>query len=235
VLAMLGAFFFVKKFFEWLTRPVMRGLQDAGFKEKLTVIGVTESFWVFMKLAIVLGLLVASPLVFWELWKFVAPGLYKKEKKLALMVTCATAGCFVGGAAFAYYVLARPATYYMMTLLKVDGMEIVPELTIEHVGNFLMMTLAGTGVGFELPVVLTILGWMGIVTARGLWKFDKYALVLSVVAGGVLTPSGDPFTQVLLAGPLFILYNLSIIAVHFIEKARKKEMDDDVADPEMET
>ena len=85
-----------------------------------------------------------------------------------------------------------------------------------------MMTLAGCGVAFELPVVLVLLGALGIISARGLWKFSKYALILSAVAGAVLTPSTDVFTQVLLAGPLYVLYNISILLVWLIERARRK-------------
>lgn len=220
--SMIAAFFFVQNFFEWLTRPVRAGLRQVGLKEDLHVIGLTEPFWVFMKLAIVAGLIIASPFVFWELWKFVAPGLYKKEKKIAGLLTGATAACFFGGAVFGYAVLAEPATYYMMRLLKVPGMEIQQQLTMELVANFLMLTLAGCGAAFELPVVVSVLGWMGIVSAKGLLKFTKYALVLSAVAGAVLTPSTDPFTQILLAGPLFGLYQISIGIVWLIERARKK-------------
>lgn len=224
--AMVASFFFVQRFFQVLTRPVMQGLKRAGLQEELQVIGLTEPFWVLMKLAIVAGLMIAAPFVTWELWKFIAPGLYKKEKKIAGLITAATAGCFIGGALFGYYVLVEPATYYMMNLLEIPNMVIKQGLTMELVANFLMMMLAGTGVAFELPVVISVLGWVGIVSARSLLKFNKYALVMSVVAGAVLTPSTDPFTQMLLAGPLFVLYELSIVIVWLMERARKRRDDD---------
>jgi sec-independent protein translocase protein TatC len=96
-----------------------------------------------------------------------------------------------------------------------------------------MLTLAGCGAAFELPVVLVLLGALGIVSARALWKFNKYALILAAVLGAVLTPSTDPFTQLLLAGPLYFLYNISILFVWLIERARKRRDaaagDDDAA------
>jgi sec-independent protein translocase protein TatC len=95
-------------------------------------------------------------------------------------------------------------------------------LMMDEVANFQMMTLAGCGLAFELPVVLSILGWMGILSSRGLLKFNKYAIVLAFVVGAVLTPSTDPFTQTLLAVPIFVLYNLSILVVWLIERARRK-------------
>jgi sec-independent protein translocase protein TatC len=85
--------------------------------------------------------------------------------------------------------------------------------------------LLGSGAAFELPVVLSVLGWMGLITARGLWRFNKYALILSAVVGGVLTPGPDVLSQLLMAGPLFGLFNLSIILVWLIERARRKKLE----------
>jgi sec-independent protein translocase protein TatC len=237
--SMVVSFFFVQRFFELLTRPVRSGMIRAGFDHTLNVKGVTEPFWVYMKLAIIAGLIIASPFVVWELWKFIAPGLYKKEKRVAGLVSGATALCFIGGAFFGYAILCEPAAYYMMGLLKVEGhtgpvpFETKPLLMMEDVANFLMLMLAGCGAAFELPVVVALLGWMGVITTRGLWKFNKYALVLATVLGAVLTPSADPFTQLLLAGPLFLLYQFSIGVVWLIERARKrkeKELEDQYGD-----
>jgi sec-independent protein translocase protein TatC len=228
VVAMIGSFYFVAKFFRILTVPVVKGLTRAGFEPNLHVMKVTEPFWVYMKLAIIAGILIASPFVFWELWKFIAPGLYKKEKKLAGVVTGATALCFIGGTVFGYFVLCEPAAYYMMSLLhdekaKAGEMILKPVLMMDEVADFLMMTLAGCGAAFELPVVVAVLGALGIVSTRSLWKFNKYALVLATVLGAVLTPSTDPFTQMLLAGPLFLLYEVSIAVVWIIERGRKRD------------
>lgn len=243
LVAMIASFYFVAKFFEILTLPVRKGLVKAGFTPEFHVMKVTEIFWVYMKLAIIAGLLIASPFVFWELWKFIAPGLYKKEKKLAGVVTFSTAGCFIAGTLFGYFVLCEPAAYYMMSLLHdekvkqaadsaraagVDPLKMIlkPVLMMDEVADFLMMTLAGCGAAFELPVIVAVLGALGIVSTKALWKFNKYALVLATVLGAVLTPSTDPFTQMLLAGPLFLLYEVSILVVWVIERARKRKDDE---------
>lgn len=226
VVAMILGFFFVNRFFELLTRPVVQGMKDAGVEPVFNVRSMTEGFWVMMKVSIVLGLIVAGPFVFWEVWKFVAPGLYKKEKRLALAVTGATGVCFAGGAIFGWAVLARSATFYLTKLaieFSTGPLKIEPEYMLEETTNFLVLLLAGCGAAFEVPVVLVVLGWTGIVSARGLWKFNKYALVLAAVVGAVLTPSPDPFNQLLLAGPLYALYNISIVFVLLIERARKKQ------------
>jgi sec-independent protein translocase protein TatC len=231
-LAFLGAtilsFVFVREFFEVLVTPTVEGIKAAGQKVvKFQATTPTEGFWVMMKLAVLGGVIVAAPLVFWELWKFVAPGLYRKEKKIALLVTASTGLCFAGGAVFGYYVLSKPAAYFLTQMLtdfapSGAAYEVVPEYRIGDLADFLMLTLAGCGAAFELPVVLVLLGALSIVSARSLWKFNKYALILSAVAGAILTPSTDVFTQLLLAGPLYALYNISIIFVWLIERGRKK-------------
>ena len=226
VLAMIGSFVLVQRYFDWLTRPVRKGMKDAGHDVNFYAKSLTEPFWVYMKLALIGGLIVAGPFVFWELWRFVAPGLYKKERRLTMLITGATAGCFAGGAVFAYFVLCKPAAYFLTKLLtgfQGDAhFHLAPMIMMDEVANFQMMTLAGCGLAFELPVVLSIMGWIGLVSSRGMFRFNRYAIVLAVFLGGVLTPSTDPFTQCLLAAPIFLLYNLSILVVWMIERARRK-------------
>jgi sec-independent protein translocase protein TatC len=226
LLSMIASFIFVQHYFDWLTRPVRRGLRDAGHEMNFYAKSLTEPFWVYMKLAIVGGLLVSAPFIFWELWRFVAPGLYRRERRLGLLISLATAVCFLGGAAFSYAFMCEPAAYYLTKLCTTFAGDLPFKLDtlimMDEVANFQMMTMAGCGVAFELPVVLSILGWIGILSARGLLKFNKYAIVLAFVVGAVLTPSTDPFTQTLLALPIFALYNLSILVVWLIERSRRK-------------
>jgi sec-independent protein translocase protein TatC len=231
LLAMIGSFILVERYFDWLTRPVRKGMRaalpkEAGDSLNFYAKSLTEPFWVYMKLAIIGGLIVAGPFVFWELWKFVAPGLYRRERRLAILITGATAGCFAGGAVFAYFVLCEPAAYFLTKLLtSFQGdthFHLAPMIMMDEVANFQMLTLAGCGLAFELPVVLSIMGWIGLISSRGMFKFNRYAVVLAVFLGGVLTPSTDPFTQCLLATPIFLLYNLSILVVWLIERARRK-------------
>jgi sec-independent protein translocase protein TatC len=226
LVATIASFIFVEHYFDWLTRPVRLGLRDAGHEMNFYARSLTEPFWVYMKLALVGGLLISAPIVFWELWRFVAPGLYRKERRIGAIISGSTAVCFAGGAVFAYALLCKPAAYFLTKLCKTFAgdlpFKLDTMLMMEDVANFQMMTLAGTGLAFELPVVLSILGWVGIVSSRGLLKFDKYAVVLAFVVGAVVTPSGDPFTQTLLALPIFALYNLSILVVWLLERAQRK-------------
>lgn len=229
LVAVIGSFFLVKKYFEFLTRPA-RDAWQAVLKDRVPVFhfaSPTEPFWVYTKLALIGALLVASPFVLWELWKFVAPGLYKRERRLVMAVTGATAMCFIGGGLFGYLVLCTPALSYMFSFAEtMSGFEIQPTIMMDHLVGFMLAMLLGTGIAFELPVVLAVLGWIGLVSAGTLWRFNKYALILSALLGGVLTPGPDILSQLLMAGPLFCLYNISIVVVWLIERARKKALAD---------
>jgi sec-independent protein translocase protein TatC len=232
LVAVIGSFFAVKHYFDYLTRPARLAWMAAlpGQEPVFRFASPTEPFWVYTKLAMYGALLVASPFIFWELWKFIAPGLYKKEKRMALVVTCATAVCFLGGALFGYRVLSTPALTYMLSFAEAFPgslhFKIEPAVMMDDMVGFMLAMLLGTGVAFELPVVLAVMGWLGLITAKGLWRFNKYALVLSTVVGGVLTPGPDVLSQVLMAGPLFGLYNVSILLVWIIERGRRKTLEE---------
>jgi sec-independent protein translocase protein TatC len=232
LVAVLGSFFVVKHYFDFLTRPARAAWLIAlnGQEPVFRFASPTEPFWVYTKLAMYGALLVASPFIFWELWKFVAPGLYKKEKRMTLAVTLATAFCFLGGAVFGYQVLSKPALTYMLSFAEIFPgnlhFKIEPAVMMDEVVGFMLAMLLGTGIAFELPVVLAVMGWLGIIKARSLWRFNKYALVLSAVVGGILTPGPDVLSQVLMAGPLFALYNLSIVIVWLIERGRRRRLEE---------
>jgi sec-independent protein translocase protein TatC len=228
--AVIVSFIFVKQYFDVLTRPARAAWVTAlqGQEPVFRFASPTEPFWVYTKLAMYGALLVASPFIFWELWRFVAPGLYRKEKKMALTVTVATAACFIGGALFGYWVLCKPALTYMLSFAEIFPgdlhFKIEPAVMMDEVVGFMLAMLVGTGLAFELPVLLAVLGWLGLVTAKGLWKFNKYALILAFVVGGVLTPGPDVLSQVLMATPLFGLFNVSILVVWLIERAARKRL-----------
>lgn len=232
VVAGLTASFFAWDFFWFLARPVLRALTYLGQEPIFIKTEPAEGFWVQFKLALILGIAAALPLVCWELWKFVAPGLYRREKKLALALTAATVACFLGGAVFGYTLLSHTAHLFLLeagvpAAGAADGGPMIRNmLTIRAVADFQITMLLGAGVAFELPVVIAVLGWLGLVSARSLWHFNRYALVLSAAAGAILTPGTDITSQLLLAGPLYALYNLSIGLVWLIERrSQRAELD----------
>jgi sec-independent protein translocase protein TatC len=235
--AALAASFFAYDFFQFLARPVSQALRALGQPATIVKLTPAEGFWVQVKLSLVLGIAVALPLIFWEMWKFVAPGLYRREKSLALAVTGATVVCFLGGAIFGYALLSKTTHLFLLgsgVQVPVAGaapaaetLTIVNMLTMESVANFQIMMLLGCGMAFELPVLLSLLGWLGLISARGMWRFNRYALVLAALGGAILTPGSDAYSQLMLAVPLYALYNLSIAVVWAIERRRKTAPDAD--------
>ena len=148
---------------------------------------------------------------------------------MALVVTFFTAICFIGGALFGYGVLCKPALSYMLSFAEVFPagtlhFKIEPAVMMDEVVGFMLAMMIGTGVAFELPVILAVMGWLGLVTAKGLWRFNKYALVLAFIVGGVLTPGPDVLSQVLMSTPLFGLFNVSILVVWLIERGARKRL-----------
>src|SRR3954464_11049454 len=168
LVAVCGSFYFVKTYFVVLTLPAREAWMTAlnGQEPVFRFASPTAPFWVYTKLAMYGALLVASPFVFWELWRFVAPGLYRKEKRMALVVTGATAICFLGGALFGYLVLSTPALTYMLSFAEIFPgnlhFKIEPAVMMDEVVGFMLAMLLGTGVAFELPVVLAVMGWLGL-------------------------------------------------------------------------
>jgi sec-independent protein translocase protein TatC len=228
LVVMLGSFFFVKKYFWILTLPARNAWTVAlnGTTPTFHFKDPTEPFWVYTKLAMYTALLVSSPFIFWELWKFIAPGLYRKEKRMALTITVASAVCFIAGALFGYFVLSTPALTYLLSFAESMGdFTIQPTIMMDEVVGFMAAMLLGVGIAFELPVVMAVLGWLGIVKAKMLWKFNRYALILCAVVGGVLTPGPDVLSQMLMAGPLFGLYNISILIVWMIERGARERLE----------
>ena len=172
LLAVIGSFFVVETVLRLPDATGARGVDGRapGQEPVFRFASPTEPFWVYTKLAMYGALLVASPFIFWELWKFIAPGLYKKEKRMALVVTVATAICFLGGALFGYRCCRTPALTYMLSFAEIFPgnlhFKIEPAVMMDEVVGFMLAMLLGTGVAFELPVVLAVMGWLGLIKAK---------------------------------------------------------------------
>ena len=156
------------------------------------------------------GILLASPVIFWQIWAFIAPGLYRHEKRVVLPFSLLSSICFLGGAAFGYYVVFPPAFRFLMGYTT-DFLSALPTVT-EYFSLSLRLLIA-FGVIFELPVFMVLLAKLGIVDQPFLSKNRKYAFLLSFIIAAILTPTPDVVNQLLMAVPLVILYEVSIVAV----------------------
>ncbi|MCI5150524.1 MAG: twin-arginine translocase subunit TatC [Candidatus Electrothrix sp. MAN1_4] len=165
-----------------------------------------------MKLALVAGILLASPVIFHQIWRFIAPGLYQHEKKMLLPFSAISTCCFLGGAAFGYFVVFPPAFRF---LLSYSSEFLDPMPGVSEYFSLALRLLLAFGVIFELPVFMVFLAKLGIVDAPFLSKNRKYAFLLAFIIAAIVTPTPDVVNQLLMAGPLVVLYEISIIAVRF--------------------
>jgi sec-independent protein translocase protein TatC len=170
--------------------------------------GVTEAFFTKLKVSLIAGVFVASPIIFYQAWQFVAPGLYRAEKRVALPFAIAASFFFVMGAAFCYW-LVFPVAYEFF-LDEFTSIGVAPQIRISEYLSFTARMLLGFGVTFELPVVTFFLAKVGLVTHRTLISYGRYAIVAIFIVAAVLTPGPDVASQMMMATPLLILYAISI-------------------------
>jgi sec-independent protein translocase protein TatC len=217
-----GAFFFKEQLFEILVKPLVQVL---GEGDKLIYTGLPEAFFTYLKVSLLAGIMVASPVLLYEFWMFVAPGLYRKEKKILFPVILLSTFFFVGGALFGYFVVFP---WGFKFLLGFATENIRPMPAMKEYMSFATKLLLAFGLVFELPLVLTAMARMGLVSVAFLKKNRKYALLLFFVGAAVLTPP-DVVTQVMMALPLMVLYEISIIGARIFGRKPLGDVDEAAA------
>ncbi len=213
------SFAFIQRIFEFIMLPLQRMLPDGG---KLLYTEPTEAFVLYLKIALLAGLVVAAPFITWQVWLFVAPALYAKEKRFAIpFILLSTAG-FVAGAAFSHY-LVFPLMWKFLASFATDYMLFLPK--IDPVFSLYTKMLLAMGLVFEMPALVFFLAKMGVVTARFMVKQLKFAVLVMFVVSAVITPSGDMLTQTLVAVPMVGLYLISIVIAWMFGKRREPSTD----------
>ena len=211
IIGFLISYGFKEKLFAILTRPLMQ-VMDAG--ETLIFTGIPEAFFTFLKVSLLSGLLLAIPVIMFEFWMFVAPGLYKNERKLMLPIVIISSFFFVGGALFGYFIVFP---YGFQFLLGFATETLRPFPSMKEYLSFSAKLLLAFGFVFELPIVITFLARIGLVTVDFLKKNRKYAILLFFVGSAILTPP-DVVTQIMMSIPLMILYEISIFGARIFGK-----------------
>ena len=203
---------FSQKIVDYLARPV----RATG--NNLVFLSLTEAFWVQMKVAVIVGLFIAAPAILWQIWAFVAPGLHTHEKKYATPFVLIGSLLFIGGGAFSLKVVTPYAITFLLSYSR-PGLQ--PMISIGSYIDFLLKFTLAFGLVFELPLAITLLARMGIVTPAMLSKNRKYAILGAFIAAAILTPTPDAFNQTLMAGPLIILYEVGIICARIFGRRPK--------------
>jgi len=214
----LIAFAFIQRIFDFVMKPLQAGLPPGG---KLVYTEPTEAFVLYITMALIAGFVLALPLVMLQVWLFIAPGLYQREKKLALPFVLMSSSCFIAGAAFSHFIVF-PMTWKFFVGFTSDYLQFMPR--IEPAFDLYIKMLLAVGLVFQMPVLVTFMAWMGLVTAGFMWKHTKYAILIIFIVAAVITPSGDMWNQSAIAIPMVGLYLISIVLA-WIFGRKKKERD----------
>ncbi|HYR37585.1 MAG TPA: twin-arginine translocase subunit TatC [Methylomirabilota bacterium] len=207
----------------FVTDPAMRFISKplAKMHTELVFTSPTEAFWTWMKVAMVLAIFISMPAILYQVWKFVSPGLHKHEKKYAVPFIVVGSLLFLIGGAFAMLVIIPYASNFLVTFGQEKGWK--PMITVANYTDFVIKFALAFGVVFELPVVITVLALIGVVTPQFLSKNRKYAILINFIIAAVLTPTPDMINQTLMAGPLCILYEVGIICARLAVRKRKAQ------------
>jgi sec-independent protein translocase protein TatC len=204
-----------KPIYRFLARPI-----EPYLPEGLSFLRVTDPFLVYMKVALIASVFLVSPLLLYQFWRFVAPGLYRREKRMALPFILFGSSFFLAGGAFGYFIAFPLAVRFLLDL----GGDFQPVITVDSYLNFLIVVLLGLGVMFELPIVIFMLSTLGVVTPRFLMRHFRWAVLLIFVLAAVVTPTPDVFNLCVVALPTIGLYLLGVgaAAVAQVFKRRRQ-------------
>jgi sec-independent protein translocase protein TatC len=239
LLSMVVALWWSQELYVLLARPLVVAWSNANLGvAEMNFGSLTEPFWTYFSLSLWAGIFLSSPVIFHQLWKFIAPGLYEKEKRVAVPFAACSAICFIGGAAFCYAFVLPAAFKFFLSYANENAahmraafgfldtelsgpLAVKPTLFMQQYLDLVLRFLVAFGLIFELPLLIFFLSYVGLVTHRKLWRFNKYAIVLSFVIGALLTPGPDVVSQLLMAIPLVVLYNISIVVALLVTRKRE--------------
>ncbi len=220
-LAFIVCYVFSAKLFELLMKPWIAAMPE-GQSAKLIYTAPHEAFFTYMKVAFIAGVIISVPVILWQIWLFIAPGLYQNEKRYMMPVIFFSGFCFLAGALFGYFVVF-PAGFKFFASFASEYIQ--PMMRTSEYLSFANKILFAFGLAFELPVFAFFLAKLGILSSDFLRRKRKHAVVLVFIAAAVFAPSPDVISQLLMAGPLLVLYEISIWVVHFFASTPFKPRD----------
>jgi sec-independent protein translocase protein TatC len=212
------AFAFINRIFDFVYQRLSAVIPGG----KLIYTEAPEMFMLWIKIAALTGVLIASPYIMLQVWLFIAPGLYAKEKKLAIPFVLSSSMLFIGGAAFSHY-MVFPAAWNFFAGFGNSYVEFLPR--VDPIFGMYVKLMLGIGLTFQLPVIMFVLARLGIVSAAFLTRNFKYAVLFIFIFAAVITPDANPVTQIMVAGPMVVLYLLGIAVAWLFGKSKKSDPD----------
>ena len=210
------AFYFRESLYGIVQAPLMKLNLPIN---KLNFFHPMDAMNLYLQVGLVGGAILAAPFILYQVWLFIAPGLYQKERRFVIPFMLATVALFIGGAAFGYYYVLPGA----LKILIVDfGHNFTPMVTIEEYSSFFLSIILGLGISFEMPILIFFLALFGIVSPQFLWKNMRYAVLAIFLVAAIITPSPDPWTMCIYAVPMLLLYLIGIGVAWWVHPSRRK-------------
>jgi len=215
-------YFFAENIYSFLLAPYAEAVKDDEVNRRMIFTALHETFITYLKVAFFAAIFITSPIILTQIWKFVAPGLYKNEKRALLPYLIATPTLFLLGGMLVYYLIMPLAIKFFLsfeTTTQFTNLPIQLEAKVNEYLSLIMRLIFAFGISFQLPVLLSLLARVGFIDSQYLKKRRKYVIIIIFAVAAILTPP-DPITQIGLGIPLLILYELSILSVRLIEKKK---------------
>lgn len=214
----LICWFYVERIYDFIQRPILDALARDGMVAKLTFLNPVDPFNLYLKTAFFAGLFITSPFVLYQVWMFISPGLYRKEKRYVFPFMFSTVFLFLSGGWFGYRMVFPDALKYLIGL----GKQFQPMITIGEYTELFLTVIIGLGVVFEMPILVFFLSLMGVVTAGWMWRNIRYAILAIFVVASILAPTPDISTMCIFAAPMLGLYLASIGIAWFVHPDQRK-------------
>ena len=209
---------YAERIFAIMQRPIMDALHRNGMPEKLVYLNPTEPFNLYLKIGALAGLFVASPVVLYQVWLFISPGLYRKEKRYVFPFMFSTVALFLAGGYFGFKLVYPQALDFLIGY----GKQFQPMITVGEYTDLFLVIILGMGVIFELPILVFFLSLMGIVTAGWMWRNLRYSILVIFIIAAILTPTTDILNMCIFAAPMVALYVLSIGIAWLVHPAQRR-------------
>jgi sec-independent protein translocase protein TatC len=209
---------YAEKIVGWMQKPIMEALQKNGMPQTLVYLNPTDPFNLYLKVAALAGLFVSCPIVLYQVWMFISPGLYRNEKRYVTPFMFSTVGLFLAGGAFGYKLVYPAALEFLIGY----GKQFQPMITIHEYTDLFLTVILGLGVVFELPILVFFLALMGVVSAGWMWRNVRYSILVIFIIAAIITPTTDILNMCIFAAPMIALYLGSIGIAYLVHPKQRK-------------
>ena len=208
-----------ERIFGLMQQPIMFALKNHNLPQNLVYTNPTDPFNMYLKISLIVGIFLASPFVLYQVWAFIAPGLYKSERRYVAPFMFSTVGLFVGGGYFAYRMVYPAALDFLIDYSK----QFTPMITINEYTDLFMTIVLGLGVVFEMPILVFFLALFGIVSPGWMWRNLRYSILVIFIIAAIITPTTDIMNMCIFAAPMVILYLVSIGVAYLVHPKQRKK------------